>query len=110
MLRTFYTVAMKMKITLKCLFLNFHLILSAEVLITGVAGIALRACSSNLVHWLSSIVASDSVVTDCQGLVSQERPHLLGVVAEATANLVGISPDHLSVVAGVVGKPGVTQS
>ena len=96
---------MKRKIALKCLFLNFHLVFSAEVLVTGVAGLALRAGGANLVHRLSSIVASDGVVTDCQGLVSQERPHLLGVVAEATANLVGISPDHLSVVAGVVGEP-----
>ena len=94
-------------ITLKCLFLNFHSIFSAEVLITGVAGLALRAGCPKLIHRLASIVSSNGVVTHCQGLVGQEWPHLFRVVAEATADLVGLRPDNLSVVAGVVGEPAV---
>ena len=86
---------------------NFYSIFSAEVLVTGVAGLALRAGRPNLVHRLASIVPSNGVVTDCQGLVGQEWPHLFRVVAEATADLVGVRPDNLSVVAGIVGKPRV---
>ena len=81
------------------------LISSAEVLITGVAGLTLRAGCPNLVHRLPSIVTANGVVTHCQGLVGQEWAHLLRVVAEATADLVSVSPDNLGVVAGVMGKP-----
>ena len=94
----------------KCLFLNFLLIFSAEVLVTGVARLALGAGRANLVHRLASIVTSYGVVTDSQGLVGQEWPHLFRVVAEATADLVSVSPDNLGVVASVMGKPRVTLS
>ena len=89
---------------------NFYSIFSAEVLVTGVARLTLGAGRANLVHRLASIVTSYGVVTDSQGLVGQEWPHLFRVVAEATADLVSVSPDNLGVVASVMGKPRVTLS